>query len=192
MPDPTHKPKRCRAHSRSGEQCKNPPVTGAVVCRMHGGSSPQVKQKAQVRAAKEAAEAEARRMVQRAGVDVDPIDHLLDSLALAYQLVKVWGTMVADLDERASDGAALVVVDRKGEARAHPFVVDYQAALDRRAKFAKLCIDAGVAQRHVELHERQVELAHRAFEAMLDDLGLSGEKRQEARRSYASHLRLVS
>lgn len=41
---------RCTAKARStGEQCKNPPIKGATVCRMHGGSAPQVKKKAQER-----------------------------------------------------------------------------------------------------------------------------------------------
>jgi hypothetical protein len=35
---------RCHAHSkRSGKACNNPAILGATVCRMHGGSAPQVK-----------------------------------------------------------------------------------------------------------------------------------------------------
>jgi hypothetical protein len=35
---------RCSAHSkRTGLPCTNPAIKGAVVCRMHGGSAPQVK-----------------------------------------------------------------------------------------------------------------------------------------------------
>lgn len=50
--DPMHggtpsKP-RCTAKGRlSGEPCKNPPRRGATVCRMHGGSAPQVLAKAE-------------------------------------------------------------------------------------------------------------------------------------------------
>ncbi len=36
----------CTATTRQGNPCKAPAVTGAMVCRMHGGSSPQVKEKA--------------------------------------------------------------------------------------------------------------------------------------------------
>ncbi|MCC6650636.1 MAG: hypothetical protein IT348_05765 [Candidatus Eisenbacteria bacterium] len=38
---------RCTAHSRtSGQRCAQPPIRGGTVCRFHGGSAPQVKQKA--------------------------------------------------------------------------------------------------------------------------------------------------
>ena len=41
---------RCTAKSkRSGQLCRNPAIMGGYVCRMHGGSCPQVKAKAQER-----------------------------------------------------------------------------------------------------------------------------------------------
>ncbi len=43
-------PEQCVARSkRSGARCKNPPLAGSVVCRMHGGSAPQVLRKSQER-----------------------------------------------------------------------------------------------------------------------------------------------
>ena len=33
---------QCTAHRRDGEQCLAPAVAGALVCRRHGGSAPQV------------------------------------------------------------------------------------------------------------------------------------------------------
>lgn len=39
----------CRARRRNGEPCRNPPMAGAAVCRMHGGAAPQVRRRAQQR-----------------------------------------------------------------------------------------------------------------------------------------------
>jgi hypothetical protein len=42
---------KCKARNRFGEPCGNYPIEGAVVCRVHGGSAPQVKRKAHERIA---------------------------------------------------------------------------------------------------------------------------------------------
>jgi hypothetical protein len=189
---------------------------------MHGGAAPQVKAAAQRRKAEQEALATAQRMVARAGIDADPIEHLLDSLHLAKQLVYVWGTMVAAIDDAAEQDAQrrneirgelsyrenvdpdsrdeLIVVandrmmalNRHGEAQVHPYVQEYQKALERWAKLAKMCIDAGIAERQIRMVEQQVEMAHKVFEATLEDMQLAPAKRQEARRAYARHLRLVA
>ncbi len=44
-------PKKCVAKKQSGQPCVNWPIKGATVCRVHGGSAPQVKRKAQQRVA---------------------------------------------------------------------------------------------------------------------------------------------
>lgn len=36
----------CTAHTTRGTACRAPAITGATVCRSHGGSAPQVKKKA--------------------------------------------------------------------------------------------------------------------------------------------------
>lgn len=213
---------RCEATARSGEQCKRSATPGATVCRMHGGAAPQVRKAAQRRKVQSDALVQAQRMVARAGVDSDPIEHLLDSLHLSAQLVYVWGTMVAAIDERAEEETdergflrgelgydevesgkgftdvivrprdRMMAVDSRGEARVHPYVEEYQKAIERRAKFAKLCIDAGIAERQIRIVEQQVQIVQKAFEATLDKLNLDPAQRQEARREYGRHLRLVS
>lgn len=42
---------KCTAHKRSGKPCTQPRMKGAVVCRMHGGSAPQVRRSARERLA---------------------------------------------------------------------------------------------------------------------------------------------
>jgi hypothetical protein len=41
----------CTARRTNGQPCRNAPINGATVCRVHGGSAPQVKRKAAERLA---------------------------------------------------------------------------------------------------------------------------------------------
>lgn len=157
-------------------------------------------------------------MLATAGVDMDPIEHLVESLRRAFALEKVWGAMVAELDELAelenADSASrgelgysldsdreskfdlqvyssdrLLGLDRYGQASVHPYVKELNDALDRRARFAKMCLDAGVAEREVKLYEQQIEIAHGAFEAGMAALDLDEDQKQAARKAYADRLR---
>jgi hypothetical protein len=40
--------RKCLAHTTTGKPCKSAPILGSTVCRMHGGSAPQVRAKAAV------------------------------------------------------------------------------------------------------------------------------------------------
>lgn len=194
-------PGRCNRKGRNG-YCEKWPVKGAKVCATHGGSAPQVKRAARERQVRQEALARAQRMVTRAGVHLDPIEHLLDSLHLAAQLMHVWGAMVAAIDAKAAEETEangvlrgelgydeveseqgftdlivkphdrLMAVNSKGEARIHPYVEEYQRALERRAKFAKLCIDAGVEERRVRAAERAGEAMAELIRGVLTDLGI--------------------
>lgn len=212
---------KCTAKSkRTGNPCRNAAVTGATVCRLHGGAAPQVRRAGAVRAARLEAHAEAERMVARAGVDADPIEHLLESLHRAAALCEVWGQMVAALDAKAErearqaetlrgelgydvdrdpaspndlvvrPGDLLLALNYRGEAHVHPFVTEYQTALDRRARFAKLCIDAGIAERQVRLAEQQAQVMVQILRAFAEDQGV--EWTPDVAKSAGRHLRLVA
>lgn len=189
----------CSATTRAGHRCRKPPIAGGTVCRSHGGAAPQVQVAAKMRAAEQEAHREAARMVARDGVDVDPITHLLDSLHRAAALVEVWGQMAAAIDDRAeleaeqlrgtlsyredkrlsspyelevSSHDRMLVLDRHGQASVHPYVVQYERALDRRAKFAKLAIDAGIAERQVRIAEKQGQQIAQAITHVFEKLGI--------------------
>lgn len=209
--------RRCRATSRrSGQRCGRAAIVGGTVCHIHGGKTPVVAAKARERAVRMAAEEAARRMVARAGVDADPIEHLLDSLYCSAALVQVYGQMVADLDNAAevdltarpgalrgevwveTDEAGdqrlradrLLVLDRQGFTRPHPFVALHHEALDRRAKYAALAIQAGVAERQVRLAEQQGALVAQVLRGVLADLGVADHP--DAPAVMRRHLQLAS
>lgn len=199
---------------RKGEPCDRWAIKGGTVCPVHGGSAGQVKRAA----ARNLTLARAQRMVELAGVDMDPIAHLLDCLHRAAALVNVWGIMVAALDdvgqeEADADGRLrgelryagapedsydelavstnerLLGFNYRGEATIHPFVAEYNQALERRAKFAKMCVDAGVSERQIQLAERLGEQLSALFERTMAAIeGLSEEQRLMAARAYAREI----
>lgn len=54
---------KCSAKRQNGTACKNAPIHGGNVCRMHGGGAPQVKRKAEERI-RDAADPAAAKIVQ--------------------------------------------------------------------------------------------------------------------------------
>lgn len=40
---------KCRAHNRQGKPCGNYAIPGGMVCKMHGGAAPKVRDKARMR-----------------------------------------------------------------------------------------------------------------------------------------------
>lgn len=201
----------------TGKRCKLSPIKGGTVCHKHGGKAPQVRRAA----TRNLALARAQRMVELAGVDMDPIAHLLDSLYRAYTLVKVWGIMAATIDDRAEeeldDGEIrgrlsyrqntdprdpdelivtshdrLLALSSSGEARVHPYMLQYEAAIDRHAKISKLCIDARIGERQMQLAERMGEQLSSLFERTVNAIeGLSDAQRLQAASAYAREIALL-
>lgn len=208
---------KCQARKRDGTPCQAWAIKGTTVCRVHGGRAPQVKRAA----ARNLALKRAERMVELSGVDMDPIQHLLDCLHRAATLVHVWGIMVAALDAAGEDEAEaddrlrgelryaeapedsydvlsvssnerLLGFNYRGEATIHPFVAEYNQALERRAKFAKMCLDAGVSERQIQLAERIGEQLSGLFERTVSAIeGLSEAQRLMAAQAYAREIQAL-
>ena len=84
----------------------------------------------------------------------------------------------------------LLAFNRDGLVTTHPFVDEYHRALERRAKFAKLALDAGVAERQVQIAEDQGRAIVDVLRATLDDLGIAITPDVAA--TVGRHLRAVS
>ena len=80
----------CTANKTNGQPCKAPAIKGGTVCRVHGGSAPQVKAKA----------------MQRLLAAVDPIMAELVELALKGETPAVKLAAIRDALDRAGVGEA--------------------------------------------------------------------------------------
>lgn len=210
---------KCEAHNTEGNPCGRDPMRGQTVCYKHGGATQAARQAGLRRVAQQEAMDKAQRMLGRMGVDADPIEHLVECLHRSAMLTHVYGLMVADLDNKGEveaedmpgrqrgwaehtielgpDGKRHVVasldpllVETSGETvQLHPFVKEYHSALERTAKMAKLCLDAGVAERQVRLAERTGEMIVQVLDAALKEVGLTGTQLEEARRAAGREFR---
>lgn len=178
----------CGGRRKNGEACGGAAITGTDRCRMHAGR--------RGRAAK-AAGAVAREVSAWGLTDetVDPAETLLRLLAQSRRRADLY----ADLLQKAFDGdpdfpaelggaglSALVghkyALTRDGDPVAVEEAVRGLAELeaaerDRCARFAKLALDAGIAERQVRLAEQQGAMVADVIDRVLAALGLSDEQR---------------
>lgn len=152
-------------------------MTGALVCRMHGGSSPQVRRKAEQRQAVEVVRREAIRLGR--SIDVDPLDAMLEQVREAAANVAALRGAVEHLDpgmglvsapeyvmrdvvsgfdpevrrDRLERVEGIYGPNHTGDGVPHVLVTMYGTERDRLVKYAKLCLDAGVDERRIRLAE---------------------------------------
>lgn len=177
---------RCRAvSSRTGQPCRNPPVTGATVCRMHGGSAPQVKRAGQRRLA----ESKARRALDDIGIR-EVANPLAELRALTGEVI-AWkdalANHVAALDDRYRH------TDDKGAEQLRAEVALYERAMDRAAKlletWARLGLDSMLADMEVRVRQSQVDALAAGLDAYRAAAGVSDEAHRAGLDALANALR---
>lgn len=177
--------KRCKARTTKGEPCQLPPITGADVCRSHGGAIGKVKRQAAVRA-------EVSRW-QTTDELVDPGVQLLRLVAQSSRRAQLYAELMeqqyaraqAEHDGQEDDGlpeipsgvAALIgykwgANSKDGTLYRTEEAIRGLVALesderDRCARFAKLAVDAGIAERQVRLAEDMGSIVVQAIKAVV-------------------------
>lgn len=179
---------RCTAHSRTGEQCKNRPMVGQTVCRMHGGATPVARQAAARRLAEQAAHAELARLSLTAAPDIDPADALLRSIAASYSMCQHLRAIVETLPD---DSLTEREYTEGGMRRVTAAEVDLLHTWE--TLHARVCLGAlkaGIDERRIRLAEQQATTIVTVLRAALADLGLDPGDHQVGE-TVARHLSLV-
>lgn len=98
---------QCKAHRVNGQPCKGQAIAGATVCRMHGGSAPQVREAARLRilALVDPALATLAKSLKLGG----PSSHV--ALAAAKDVLDRAGLKPADLVELSGPGGGPIQLD---------------------------------------------------------------------------------
>lgn len=181
MADP-QKPKRlCKGHSKqTGEPCKLPPVPGALVCRFHGGNTPQARAAAERRLAAASAQDAAQRLA--VPIDTTPEQALLDEVKRAAGMVAFYQARIIEVDEFSEDPHhdlvwGITKDDKSGEfpgpmfeAAPNVWLTLFNQERDRLVRVASAAIKAGIEERRVKLAEQQGSLIAAVLKRILDEM----------------------
>ncbi len=181
---------RCGAKTRQPpfQPCRNPAGPGGR-CRKHGGASPQVLAKAK----RDLERAEAEKAVRTYGlpVDVDPADALLQEVHRTAGHVAYLGQIVGDLER-----GELRQWAASGEGGGHwdvsVWVKLYQSERAHLVGVCRAAIAAGIAERQVQLAERQGELVGELLKVAVEAANLTPPQREAAYAAVRGHLARVA
>lgn len=189
----------CGAATRSGGRCSKQAGwgtehVGVGKCRLHGGSTPTH----QRRAAREMA------VVMGAEHDIEPQDALLWCIRIAAGEVNYCSAQIAELEaadavghpvvevERAAGDAEGTLVERRRQTVAlNIWIRARQDAVERLARFSKMALDAGVAERQVRVAERYGQQIAQLLAGVLAELDLNERQQRRAPDVVRRHLVLL-
>jgi hypothetical protein len=156
-----HHPK-CTAHTRAGNPCRQQPMTGQTVCRMHGGSAPQSVAAAHERVVNEKAEETIAQLwpglAQQAPIK-DPVDLLARTAAALEQMTETVGTRINQNSTAIAAGKDMT------QLRAEVVLLD--RLLDKLLKASEGMARLGIAERQVRIEEEQAAIVTTAFRAAI-------------------------
>ena len=180
---PTDPKQRCTARNQTGNQCKNPAVPGATVCRFHGGAAPQVIAAAQRRIAL----AEAQKAAETLGllIDISPEQALLDEVQRCAGMVAFYQARVGEIAADSFNGLVWGRTREKHggddygtteEAKPNIWLQLFNEERDRLTRTCAAAIRAGIEERRVKLAESQGALIAGTIRRILVRLNLSDDQ----------------
>lgn len=184
-----HQGMKCTAVSRrTGKPCGSYAVKGAVVCRKHGASAPQIKKAARLNYARYVVKEKVRREVGALAVDVpiesrvtDPLIELQRLTTEAIHFKDVLGKMVNELKD-------IERITTDGNVQIRAAVQLYGEAMDRTAKFLDMAMKHDIAGKIVHIEAAKVSAISAAISRALASAGLSSEQENAVRNTLAIEL----
>ncbi len=174
---------RCNGTTRKGLPCINPPVTGAPVCRMHGGAAPQVKAKAARRIAEEQAQRALNKMGDILG-PAEPVSNPLLALSEIAGEALRWKKVIA---ERVAVLQQIRYTDAKGSEQLRAEIQVFERALDRCSTILANIVRLNIDERLATITDRQGHILASVITSVLEQLDL-GDKVDRARELIAIEL----
>ncbi len=168
----------CGGKKRTGGKCTKTkgfgtshPGTGR--CKHHGGSTAS----GEKAAAKEAA------TIMGEQLDVEPHEALLTGVRIAAGEVAYCSAQIAELE--------LPTVSTMFGPKMDIWIEVRQGAVAQLAKYSKMALDAGVAERQVQLAERYGEMLATLISGILGELELTAKQQKAAPVIVTKHLQLL-
>jgi hypothetical protein len=170
--------------------------SGYGTCKLHGGMT----RAATVSAVKE--EAHAAAIVMGMPIDIDPLEGLLQCIRITAGEVVYCSTRILALSEDEAMVQSKEVIRRRGamggtETRTssdrtlNAWVMARQNAVDHLARYCKMAIDCGIAERQVRVAESMGEAIGGFINAVLSDLNLNAAQRANAPAIVAQRLAIL-
>jgi hypothetical protein len=163
-------------------------------CKLHGGSH----RNGRKAAAKQ--EMAAQSLVMGIPVDIDPMEALLQCVRIAAGEVIYASEQLKSLRledaivnyEEVEESEEFGTKTKKtSDSRLHIWIETRQQAMDRLARYSKMAIDSGIAERQVVLAEKIGGLMGRLIQGVLGDLDLSAKQKQLAPEVVRQHLSVL-
>lgn len=169
----------CGARTRAGGTCKKTAGwgtshPGSGNCKLHGGSTPS----GETHAAREVGAMLARNL--GGAIEVDPLDALLQALYASAGATAWYRQKIEDLESKELHATVGGTEHGDGREEPHVWIRMYADERDRMARTAKLCLDAGVQERQVQVAEHFGEAIATLMAAVLEGLDLSPAQAKKA------------
>jgi hypothetical protein len=148
---------------------------GVGRCKQHGGNSPSGIKSAAVIIGE--GSILTGKTVMGIPVEMDPADALTKCIAIAAGEVAYCTAQIMQLNELKDE---MYEQDHLGRRQLHLWIRERRGCIDRLAKLSKMALDAGVAERQVQLAEQQADLIIAVIDAMVEELGLKPDQMQKA------------